>query len=136
MNTGASSDRLARLETVLSVVLDISRRSAGCQDLREFFRAVHAEVGRIMFASNFYIALRDGERESISYTYDVDEKDVSLKPDQQMPLLSGDQSPTAWVIRNGQPLNVTAEGFMAREADGNDWGHGHHGRTLARHAIN
>ena len=131
MNTVASSERLARLETVLSVVLDISRRSAGCQDLREFFGAVHAEVGRIMFARNFYIALRDGEGESISYAYDVDEKDASLKPEDTMPLLAGSQSPTAWVIRSGQPLSVTAEGFAAHEADGNDWGMG----TLAEHWL-
>lgn len=131
MNTVASSERLARLETVLSVVLDISRRSAGCQDLREFFGAVHAEVGRIMFARNFYIALRDGVNESISYAYDIDEKDASLKPEDIMPLLAGSQSPTAWVIRNGQPLSVTAEAFAAHEADGNDWGMG----TLAEHWL-
>ena len=131
MNTVASSERLARLETVLSVVLDISRRSAGCQDLREFFGAVHAEVGRIMFARNFYIALRDGAQESISYAYDVDEKDASLKPEDMMPLLAGSQSPTAWVIRSGKPLSVTAEAFAAHEADGNDWGMG----TLAEHWL-
>jgi len=131
MNTVASAERLARLETVLSVVLDISRRSAGCKDLRDFFAAVHAEVGRIMFAQNFYIALRDGQRESICYVYDVDEKDVSFKPDEQVPMLSGSESPTAWVIRSGQPLSVTAERFAAREADGNDWGRG----TNAEHWL-
>ncbi len=124
MNIAASPDRLVRLETVLSVVLDISRRSAGCQDLRDFFAAVHAEVGRIMFAQNFYIALRDGQSETICYIYDVDEKDVSFKPDEHVPLLSGIESPTAWVIRSGQPLSVTAERFAAREADGNEWGRG------------
>ncbi|MGH8500280.1 MAG: GAF domain-containing protein, partial [Methylococcales bacterium] len=113
------------------MVLDISRRSAGCNDLRDFFAAVHAEVGRIMFAQNFYIALRDGQRESICYTYDVDEKDVSFKPDEQLPLLSGSESPTAWVIRSGQPLSVTAERFASREADGNDWGRG----TNAEHWL-
>ncbi len=131
MNTVASAERLARLETVLSVVLHISRLSAGCKDLRGFFAAVHAEVGRIMFAQNFYIALRDGQRESICYVYDVDEKDVSFKPDEQVPLLSGAESPTAWVIRYGLPLSVTAERFAALEADGNDWGRG----TNAEHWL-
>ncbi|MEO8002385.1 MAG: GAF domain-containing protein [Arenimonas sp.] len=113
------------------MVLDISRRSAGCKDLRDFFAAVHAEVGRIMFAQNFYIALRDGQRESICYIYDVDEKDVSFKSDEQVPLLSGGESPTAWVIRSGQPLSVTAERFASRESDGNDWGRG----TNAEHWL-
>ncbi len=124
MNTVASAERLARLETVLSVVLDISRRSAGCRDLREFFKAVHGEVGRIMYAKNFYIALRDGRNESIRYAYDADEKDDSFEQDRQYPLLQGNESPTAWVIRNGKPLSVTAEGFARREAEGHVWGVG------------
>lgn len=131
MNTAASSERLARLETVLSVVLEMSRHSAGSHDLRKFFRAVHLEVGRIMYARNFYIALRDGLNETISYVYDADEKDTSLEPDMPYPLLAGEESPTAWVIRNGQPLSVTAEGFAAREADGHDWGMG----TNAEHWL-
>jgi len=131
VNTGASTERLARLETVLSVVLDISRRSAGCKDLRDFFHAVHAEVGRIMFARNFYIALRDRGQESLSYIYDVDEKDVPFSPDEHVALLPGNQSPTAWVIRSGQPLDITAERFAMCEADGNDWGSG----TNAEHWV-
>ncbi|MGH8109947.1 MAG: GAF domain-containing protein [Arenimonas sp.] len=124
MNTVASAERLARLETVLSVVLDISRRSAGCRDLREFFKAVHGEVGRIMYAKNFYIALRDGKNEAIRYAYDADEKDDSFEQDQLYPLLQGNESPTAWVIRNGKPLSVTAESFAQREAEGHIWGVG------------
>lgn len=131
MNTVASAERLARLETVLSVVLELSRHSAGSHDLRKFFRAMHLEVGRIMYARNFYIALRDGLNDSISYVYDADEKDISLEPDIQYPLLAGNESPTAWVIRFGQPLSVTAEGFAEREAGGHDWGSG----TNAEHWL-
>ncbi|MGH8105196.1 MAG: GAF domain-containing protein, partial [Arenimonas sp.] len=124
MNTVASAERLARLETVLSVVLEISRRSAGCRDLRLFFKAVHGEVGRIMYAKNFYIALRDGKNEAIRYAYDADEQDDSFEHDQLYPLLQGNESPTAWVIRNGKPLSVTAESFAQREAEGHIWGVG------------
>ncbi len=131
MNTVASAERLARLETVLSVVLEMSRHSAGSHDLRKFFRAMHLEVGRIMYARNFYIALRDGLNETISYVYDADEKDISLEPDIHYPLLAGTESPTAWVIRYGQPLSVTAEGFAEREAGGHDWGMG----TNAEHWL-
>lgn len=131
MNTAASAERLARLETVLSVVLEMSRHSAGSHDLRKFFLAMHLEVGRIMYARNFYIALRDGLNETISYVYDADEKDISLEPDIQYPLLAGNESPTAWVIRYGKPLSVTAEGFAEREAGGHDWGMG----TNAEHWL-
>ena len=124
MNTEASAERLARLETVLSVVLDISRRSAGCHDLNAFFRAVHAEVGRIMYARNFYIALREGKHDFFRYVYDVDEKDLTINPDELVPLLTGDESPTACVMRSGKPLSVTVECFAQREAAGQDWGTG------------
>ncbi len=120
----AMAQRLARLEAVQSVVLDISRRSAGCQDLQDFFRAVHANVGRIMYARNIYIALLDPNPDTIRYVYDVDEKDSPQSPDTQHPLLPESESPTAWVIRNGKPLSVTAEDFAAEMAKGHEWGMG------------
>jgi signal transduction histidine kinase len=120
----AMGQRLARLEAVQSVVLDISRRSARCQDLQDFFRAVHANVGRIMYARNIYIALLDAQQGTIRYVYDVDEKDSPQAPDTQHPLLPESESPTAWVIRNGEPLSVTAEDFAAEMAKGHEWGMG------------
>lgn len=119
-----TDQRLARLEAVQDVVLDISRRSAGCQDLQDFFRAVHAAVGRIMYARNIYIALRDPQQDTIRYVYDVDEKDSPQNPDELHPLLPPNESPTAWVIRNGRPLSVNAEEFAAEVAKGHEWGVG------------
>jgi signal transduction histidine kinase len=116
--------RLARLEAVQSVVLDISRRAARCQDLQEFFRAVHAGVGRIMYARNIYIALRDPQHDTIRYVYDVDEKDSPQAPETAHPLVKENESPTAWVIRHGEPLSVTAEEFAAEIAKGHEWGFG------------
>jgi len=120
----AMAQRLARLEVVQSVVLEISRRSAECQDLQEFFRSVHAEVGRIMYARNIYIALRDPNQEIIRYVYDVDEKDSPQSPDTPHPLLPESESPTAWVIHHGKPLSVNAEEFIAEQAKGHEWGFG------------
>src|SRR4249919_3386374 len=114
----AMAQRLARLEAVQSVVLDISRRAARCQDLQDFFRAVHAGVGRIMYARNIYIALLDPHQDTIRYVYDVDEKDSPQSPDTPPPLAKENESPTAWVIRHGEPLSVTAEEFAAEVAKG------------------
>lgn len=111
--------RLARLETVQSVVLDISRRSVRSPDLREFFRAVHVNLQRLMHAPNCYIALREGV-DCIRYLYDVDEKDGETDPETLFPLLPGEGSPTAWVIRNGKVLDATAEQFESRGG----WGTG------------
>lgn len=119
MGSTDMQQRLARLETVQSVVLDISRRSVRSPDLREFFRAVHVNVQRIMHAPNCYIALREGV-DCIRYLYDVDEKDGETDPETLFPLLPGESSPTAWVIRNGKALNATAEQFESRGG----WGTG------------
>jgi signal transduction histidine kinase len=124
MNDAATGERLARRETVQAVVLDISRRTARGRDLHAFLRAVHADISRIMYAHNLYVALRDAEEQTIRYVYDVDEKDATYEPSAPFPLLSSADSPTAWVLRRGVPLSVTAEDFAAREAQGHAWGSG------------
>jgi len=109
--------RLQVAQIFLGVVIE-------AEDLQEFFRAVHAAVGRIMYARNIYIALRDPGQDTIRYVYDVDEKDSPQQPDAQHPLLSVTESPTAWVIRHGKPLSVNAEEFAAEVAKGHEWGFG------------
>ena len=51
--------RLSRLEAVQTVLLEIGQRSSTCSDISEFLQAVHAALGRIMYAANFYVALSD-----------------------------------------------------------------------------
>ncbi len=124
MSETQMAQRLARLEAVQSVVLDISRRSAHPQDLREFFKAVHEAIGRIMSARNFYIALYDPQAYGVRYVYRNDESDAVPDPDTLFPLLPSYQSPTAWVIRRGEPLVITLEQIVARIAQGASWGSG------------
>src|SRR5579859_7260587 len=125
------AQRLARLEAVQAVVLDISRRSARCVDLRAFFQAVHEAIGRIMYARSFFIALYDAPADSIRYAYWVDEKDERPDPDTLFELPSAAESPTSWVIRCGKPLCFTIEEVLARYAQGQSWGSG----TEAEHWL-
>ncbi|THC44277.1 GAF domain-containing protein [Massilia sp. Mn16-1_5] len=117
-------DRLARLEAVQSMLLEIGQTSTSCSDITEFIRAVHRALGRIMYAANFYVALSDRDEGTVRFVYFVDESDEGPPLNQPVKLASPDESPTAWVILNRQTLVVTAEDFKAREADGSNFGAG------------
>ena len=122
--TSQMAQRLARLEAVQAIVLDISRRSAHCPDLREFYRAVHAAIARIMSARSFFIALFDAPAGGIRFAYRVDEKDEIPEPERLFPLQPSHVSPTAMVIRSGKPLVITREEILARNSLGRSWGAG------------
>ncbi len=126
MSESQMAQRLARLEAVQSVVLDISRRSAHCKDLRIFYRAVHAAIARIMSARSFYIALYDAAANGIRFVYRIDEKDDVPDPDTLFELQPSNLSPTAMVIRSGEPLCISAEEIAARNKQGERWGQGAH----------
>ncbi|MFC5481259.1 GAF domain-containing sensor histidine kinase [Massilia suwonensis] len=107
-------ERLARLEAVQSMLLEIGQTSTSCSDITEFIRAVHRALGRIMYAANFYVALSDRDEGTVRFVYFVDESDEGPPLNHPVKLASPDESPTAWVILNRQTLVVTAEDFKAR----------------------
>ncbi|HEU5434829.1 MAG TPA: GAF domain-containing sensor histidine kinase [Telluria sp.] len=118
-------DRLARLETVQAILLELGQMSTAGGDITEFIRAVHRSLGRIMYAANFYVALCDGDGErSVRFRYFVDEVDAAPDPDEQIILASPDESPTAWVILNRRPLVMTAEEDVTAHPERIGWGLG------------
>jgi PAS domain S-box-containing protein len=88
-------------EKVQAALYRIAELASAAQDLQEFYRAVHAVVGALMPASNFYIALYDEERQLISWPYYVDELDHEL-PDPNQWFAFGEgaaRGTTAYVLR-------------------------------------
>src|SRR5262249_36565314 len=63
-----------------------------------FYAAVHAIVGELMDARNFYIALQDEATRTVGFPYFVDEKDPAP------PRPAAGKSLTEYVMRTGQPL--------------------------------
>ncbi|CDG85367.1 GAF domain-containing sensor histidine kinase [Janthinobacterium agaricidamnosum] len=122
-------NRLKRLEAVQTVLLEIGQRSSTCSDISEFLQAVHAALGRIMYAANFYVALSDRDDGLVRFPYFVDEFDLPPDPEVGVRLASSEQSPTAWVMLNRQRLVMTAEEEAAKKGDGSTWG----GGTSAEH---
>jgi signal transduction histidine kinase len=123
--------RLSRLEAVQEILLEIGQLSSSCTDIAVFLQSVHAALGRIMYAANFYVALcdRDAEGNAVRFVYFVDEVDDHPYRDQLVQLASPDESPTAWVILNRQRLVMTAADQVARGED--DFGVG----TTAEHWL-
>jgi signal transduction histidine kinase len=124
--------RLNRLEAVQSMLLEIGQLTSSCTDIRQFLQSVHAALGRIMYAANFYVALSDAEgaANTVRFVYFVDEEDEPPDPFELVGLASADQSPTAWVILNKQQLVMTAAEHIARnQSNGDAFGVG----TVAEH---
>jgi len=123
--------RLRRLESVQAILLEIGQLSSSCTDIAVFLQSVHAALGRIMYAANFYVALCDREAQgnAVRFVYFVDEVDDLPYRDELVQLASPDESPTAWVILNRQRLVMTAADQRARGED--DFGIG----TVAEHWV-
>ncbi len=113
--------RAERLQRALFRVAETGNR---VENTDELYPALHAIVGELMYAQNFYIALWDQERGEVSFPYWVDELDPPPAPE---PLGRG---LTAHVLRTGKPLladpstfaELLAEGAVERlGADAVDW---------------
>src|SRR3954466_10954538 len=83
----------------------VAETSATARDLPAFYRAMHAIVGELMDATNFFIARYDAERGRINFPYYVDEIDTD-RPDTEVWFPFGEghaRGMTAYVLRTGEP---------------------------------
>jgi GAF domain-containing protein len=92
-------------ERVQSALYRIADLASAAEDMQAFYRAVHAVVGELMDASNFYIALYEEARQLINYPYYVDSVDVDVPDPNQWDVFgTGEASgTTAYVLRTGEP---------------------------------
>jgi len=122
--------RLTRLEAVQAMLLEIGQKSSTCTDISEFLQAVHAALGRIMYAANFFVALsdHDGPANQVRFVYFVDEVDEPPSRDELFELKAG-ESPTAAVITSGKPIVMTAAEHVSKREDNAGFGIG----TIAEH---
>src|SRR6478735_8953064 len=85
--------------------------------MQEFYRAIHAVVGELMLAGNFYIARWNEQRQLINYPYYVDEiTDADDLPDpNQWYAVRTDEGRgvTAYVLRTGEPQLIDRERYQA-----------------------
>jgi two-component system, cell cycle sensor histidine kinase and response regulator CckA len=101
-----------RAADVQAAVYEISEAAHGASDLDALFAAIHRTVGRLMDARNFYIALHDRHRDTISFAYWVDERDPCPPP------APAGHGLTGLVLRSGRPLLASPERFAELQAAG------------------
>jgi diguanylate cyclase (GGDEF)-like protein/PAS domain S-box-containing protein len=81
-------------------------------DLAALCAEIHAIVGDLMPAPNFYIALSDDEDGMLSFPYFVDERDSRPQPKKP------GRGLTEYVLRTGEPLLASPEAFADLKARG------------------
>ena len=80
--------------------------------MAEFYPAMHAIVGELMNARNFYIALYDETRNAMNWPYGVDENDTFPDATSWETLGTGDaRGSTAYVLRTGRAALLDAAAF-------------------------
>ena len=100
-----------RAADVQSALYRIAELASAAQDMQEFYRAVHAVVGELMTADNFFIALYDDARKLINWPYWADELDKDWPaPNEWVEFGKREaRGTTAYVLRTGEPQLLTAE---------------------------
>ena len=71
----AERTHAAKLQDALYRIAELA---SAAEDMQDFYRSIHAVVGELMYANNFFIALYDEERQLISWPYYVDEVDTEV----------------------------------------------------------
>ena len=98
-------------EILQQVVFDISTVSYTARTLDDLFSAIHKNLGKIIDAENFYVAMYDRLRDTISLPYQVDAKDKFLS-------FPAGKTITGYVIRTGKPLLASKPVIEQLAADG------------------
>lgn len=100
-----------RLQQALYAISDLS----GSQlEMDEMLARIHAVVGSLMSAENFYIVLYDADRQVLRFLYFVDEIDPwKCDPEEEIPLDRMPTSLTVAMLRDGKAHRGSSESIRA-----------------------
>jgi diguanylate cyclase (GGDEF)-like protein len=101
-----------RAVSLQSALYRIAARASSVGEIDDFYASVHAIIGELLDAKNFFIAIYDAAADLIRFPYLVD-----ASGDTPDPIPPGNTL-TGIVLRTGQPLFVTEEVFNAMAARG------------------
>jgi len=98
-------DTLQRSEQLRQALYEIADLAGSNLELSVMLRRVHAIVGELMYAENFYIVRYDDRQQTMRFIYFVDQLDPFVNdPDQDIPLHEGENSLTLHLLRSGETL--------------------------------
>ncbi|MBI2758361.1 MAG: GAF domain-containing protein [Chloroflexi bacterium] len=90
-------------ELIQAAITQISEAALSSPDLPSLLKIIHENVGGLMPAQNFYVALYDELTDQLSFPYFADEHDAAPPP--QKP----GRGPTDYVLRTGKPILMTPD---------------------------
>ncbi len=100
--------RLEQAERLQRALYAIAEQANAEREMPEVLRTLHAIVGSLMYAENFYIVLFDPQRETARFPYFVDVADLDVPdPERDIPLEEMRHSLTWHLLRCGRPLRGT-----------------------------
>ncbi len=111
-----SVEQLARAERLQRALYAIADQASSADtDINAMFRSLHATVGTLMYAENFYIALYDAKTDRVRFPYYADSVDPELPyPNDDIPMSGMLHGPTWYVIRKGRPLMGSLEAIKGQ----------------------
>src|SRR3954470_10576984 len=118
---GLASDAPAHDARVQDALYRIASAASAAQDLDSFYAEMHAIVGELMYAENFYIALYDPERDALRYAYNVDTVDPEVldpKVWHQLGATRLGRGTPPYVLRTGRPFRFDIATFRELERAG------------------
>ena len=98
---------------IIEVLFKISEAVGGTDNLDEFYKVIHKSLDAILNVDNFYIALYDDKKDSLSFPFHVDEKDKH--PEESIDFKAA-LSYTGRVIQKRAPL-IFDEADILKPAD-------------------
>lgn len=97
--------RLALAERLQRALYAIAEQAGADHNMPDMMRSLHAIVGSLMYAENFYIVLYDEAHDSVRFPYYVDTVDGEPPaPDADVPLQEMQYSLTWNLLKGGQPI--------------------------------
>jgi len=104
-------EKLEYSSKIQDTLFDIAELIFETDSLDTFYKKLHACIGRLTFANNFYIALTTDDGDYLDVPYFADEID-ELPPNSSFPLKTDKPSITGYVVNNKKPLLVYEEGLQ------------------------
>jgi diguanylate cyclase (GGDEF)-like protein len=95
-------EKTARLQRALYTIADLASSEL---EMSEMLARLHAVVGELMYAENFFIALYNEEQQTLRFIYFADSCDTDwFNPNEDLPVARVHGSLTLEVINHGKPL--------------------------------
>ena len=105
-----SLKRLERSERLQHALFAISDLAGSDRQMPDMLHGIHAIVGTLMYAENFFIVLHDAERDTLRFLYYADLEDPPPPGDHlEIPMNALERSLTWYLLRDGKPLMGNTE---------------------------